>query len=199
MAPEVLVGPAAAPAASSTLPPDPLPGREARGGFLRAWPAIAPRLMGGDPDELDRLVEPSVGLYVLHNPGAVTVVMHHDSYSAAFHAVPFPVSLAPPVLGECELRTDMMPSFSCVTETYTPAGCVHTPGPPAPLTEAAQWTLPASVTDSEAERWLAPLREIDALITDAVSDTAHDTTWYFGRLRGRWWLMAVDIVTPCSA
>jgi hypothetical protein len=43
---------------------------------------------------------------------------------------------------------------------------------------------------------LKALARIDALCTDVVTE---ETGYYFGRIGGRWRLLVLDIVTPCSA
>ncbi len=178
---------------------DPLPPGDfdaAPGEFLQAWPEIERCLGGKGPEQIDELVEPSTGLYVLDNPGALVVVTKHPTFTSAFADREYA-----PFLRNCDLRTDVEPQFSCDTEAWTPAGCVHTHGVRLDLAAISEWMLRdgGELSEPEVQKELASLRESQALITEAVSDSTTDTRWYFGTLRGRWWLLAVDVVTPCSA
>jgi hypothetical protein len=179
------------------IDPEPSPDLAApRTDFLRAWPQIAQRLRTGRPEVIDELVEPNTGLYVFDNPGATVVVTHYPSYSSAFVGREYA-----PVHRDCDLRPGVLPEYSCETESYSAEGCIHTHAPPPALTTTTEWALrnTTELSEAEVQKALAPVRDAQALITDSVSDTRTDTRWYFGSLRGRWWLVAVDIVTPCSA
>ena len=188
--------PPSLPSASEIDPEPSLDLATPRTDFLRAWPQIQQRLRTGRPEVIDELVEPNTGLYVFDNPGATVEVTNHPSYTSAFAGRGYS-----PEFRECDLRPGVLPEYSCETESYSAEGCVHTHAPPPTLVTTAEWTLrnTTELSEAEVQKELAPVRDAQALITDSVSDTRTGTRWYFGSLRGRWWLVVVDIVTPCSA
>lgn len=163
------------------------------GSFRAAWPELLARLQAG---EAERLVEPELGLVILDNPGAFITVTHHASYAAAAATLP-----RAPVIGRCALGLGELPRFDCEREAYSVEGCILTE-PSSPqlvfLHDAyVRYALGPEVSvPPEARRQLASM---EALATVTVTDTSRHTRWHFGDVAGRWRLLVVDRVVPCSA
>lgn len=160
--------------------------------FAAAWPAIHAALRQGRGSGL---IEPSLGLVVLDNPGAFIVVTRVAVFPQAGRRS------SDADMGACLLREAPLPEFDCSSESWTEEGCVLTrPHRPrvADLYDAyVRYALPPEATPSPAEA--VAIRRVESLISVTVTDTARPTRWHFGFVRGRWRLLVMDLVTPCSA
>lgn len=200
VAPAPSTPPPVAPAASAPVPPKaaaidlaPL----SKLPFKEAWPTLHQILATGDPQLIDSaLIDGTIGLHVLDNPGAIVIHTHHSNFSAAF---PKDESRPAPVFGDCTLRKGAYPQFSCNDQTWSPPGCIHTTSHALALVATEQsmvsYQAERPPTKEDRKAWDA-LRAVESLATDVVTQ---EVRWFFGRVGGSWKLIAVDVVTPCSA
>ncbi len=157
---------------------------------------IRAELMSGEPQRMDALVDPHLGLVVLDMPGAIVTVTTLASFSALAARSDYS-----PRLDRCDLREDVLPEFSCETNSYSVEGCILTPNRPPPLVATYQNCMrfaPELCAPSD-HRGMQRLRQVESLITATVTDTTSNTQWYFGMVQGRWRLLALDVIEPCSA
>ncbi len=158
--------------------------------FSEAWPDLMAILSG---EERDSLIDPKIGLWVIDNPGAYIVLRKVTKLNELeYHDLT--------VIG-CEPRTaEKLPTFSCDTETWSDTGCLHVSDPKVPLARIHRDTIlyaEARELNGQDQEDLELLLEVEKFVTYAVF--YKDITYFFGVVRGAWRLIAVNIVTPCSA
>jgi hypothetical protein len=201
------VAPAPSIASPPTSPSHPVDPGLKRPSFRDAWPAIRSLLSDGDLRRIDQaLVDPTLGVYVLDNPGVLVVPTRFERLSDAFNQPGVEPDLSNayksrdfPQIKDCRLRDGPLPTFSCSTEKWSSEGCVHARGASPRIRRLAEEYVRAGegrefTAADRAQFGAAGL--VDRVCTDAVWD---GDTYYFGRVAGRWRLLAIDIVTPCSA
>lgn len=157
--------------------------------FNSAWSKIQKQL--ASDSWMSRLVDPSNGLYVLDNPGAFTILRN----------VARADDIPRVTLEGCAVRdASTLPTFSCESDSWSDTGCLHVPAPTMSLAEVARSQIKfveGREPTADDEQQLERVRQVEKLITDAVF--FEGTVLYFGRVGEVWRLIAVDVVTPCSA
>jgi hypothetical protein len=178
--------------------PVPAPSRPATcdGSFDEAWPRLAQQLEVG---ELQALLSPQHGLFVVDNPGAFVVPMHFSDFAAAREQV---IGLRPEHLHfACRsLREAHEPRFSCEEERWSVEGCIHSVDPPFSMERWYRIAIEYGVVPArDGSDMLQRAAQADDLIEHGVYSTDDTLGLYFGLVDCTWRLLAVDIVTPCSA
>jgi hypothetical protein len=189
----LMAGVAAAFCACSGAPPlETSPGARPAAAFAESWPELQRALEAGRGETL---VDPELGIAVLDNPGAFVTVEHFTTYA---HAIQRP---APMKLGECSLRPGKLPEFSCETEAWSIEGCILTEPTRPELSRRYQLYVQYALEPGTRvdPKLLQRLQRVEELATVTVTDTTRPLRLHFGEVRGRWRLLALDFVEPCSA
>jgi hypothetical protein len=126
------------------------------------------------------------------------VPQHFDSRAAAADRVP---RLLPQHYRfSCEaLREGARPTFSCDDERWSAMGCWHSVEPDFSVARHYDLALKYEALPAEAAADRQRAVELDELLEHGVYSTQDSLGLYFGQLGCRWYLLAMDTVTPCSA
>ena len=161
--------------------------------FDAAWPELESRLKSADTATREALVDPAIGLYVFDNPGAYMILGKVTNLAAAPRGIP-------DLKGCVVKRAERLPTYSCETDQWSAQGCLHVAKPPVPMVQVVKTQIvyveDRAMTDEDRQHF-AELERIERLITDAVFYKG--IVYFFGPVDGTWRLIALDVVSPCSA
>lgn len=168
------------------------------GAFTSAWPHLEARLEAG-AQGLAELIDPSRGVFVIDNPGAYVIPTYFESYEEAADRVAnlradyYSFTCAEPTQGPS-------PTFSCETELWSPEGCVVTRSPEFSIAHWYDLAVEYGLMEhdevaADSER----AAQADAAIEYGVYTTDTPMGLYFARTGCEWYVVAIDVVTPCSA
>lgn len=152
-----------------------------------------------DAEQFNQFIHPAHGLYIFEQPGAVphfTAVRDITQFKRHFQDRPF-FSIRQD-LEHCDLQqVEALPSLDCQGEEGNPAGyertgCFLTDGTAFRQNEAYQY---APQPEEEKQQ----VKEVLPLVEKTVLHTASTHKFHFGYLDGRWYLLFIDLMVPCSA
>jgi len=151
--------------------------------------------------ELDKYVYKEYGFFVIHNPGAYVIANYYDSFSDIMSKGENDVLKLKDAKFSCtDLRRGLEPTFSCDDEKWNKEGCFY---------GTQKNYMPSNVFRDMIEYELVSGDEIDPLLRKAESseknyayfiyNTNEFIGFYFGLKNGKYYLIAIDTVVPCSA
>ena len=168
------------------------------GAFTSAWPQLRERLEAG-AQGLAELIDHERGVFVLDNPGAYVIPMYFETYEEATERVA--KLRADDYSFTCSEPSDgPTPSFSCDTELWSRQGCVVTRAPEFSVARWYDLAVEYELMENEevsADREKA--RQADASIEYGVYTTDTSLGLYFAKTSCAWRVVAIDVITPCSA
>ncbi|MBX3183800.1 MAG: hypothetical protein KIT72_06725 [Polyangiaceae bacterium] len=163
---------------------------------------------GESPEALNAFVDPTHGVLLLINPGALTIVESYRSYSELARTPHLGGSLLHSKMGcEGELHSlsARLPQFSCDDERYdVPDSCYQGEFKSGVLRRHVVWMqeyLPPETPEAGREftQLMAKVDRSEPLVTHYFFSTRVSRGYFFGQVGGAWRLIWVDAVSPCSA
>jgi hypothetical protein len=169
--------------------------REVAKGFINAFNQK-------DISGIQGYIDPEIGFFVLDNPGAAVIpeyfnnydqiVMLDDGYGVArLNQMDFSCNI---------LKPGRVPVFSCEMGTWDVEGCFYGKSGTPKIEEIYNLNLEYEFIDKMSyESSINNAIKIDRLITHFIYSTDSTSGFYFGIINGKWRLLCIDIVAPCSA
>lgn len=151
--------------------------------------------------ELDKYIDREYGFFVIHNPGAYIVANYYDSFSDIMSKGEDDVLKLKDAKFSCpDFRRGLEPTFSCDDEKWNKEGCFY---------GTQKNYMPSNVFRDMTEYDLVSGNEIDPLLRKAelseknyayfIYNTNDYMGFYFGLKNGKYYLITIDTVVPCSA
>jgi hypothetical protein len=167
--------------------------------FETAFQQFFRAIQQADPRQFNQFIHPEHGLYIYEQPGAVphfTLVRDISQFERHFQNQSF-FSVRQD-LQQCDLeRVESLPSLDCEGEPGNPAGyertgCFLTDGTAFRQNEAYQY---APQPEEEKQQ----VKQVLPLVQKTVLHTASTHKFHFGYVDGRWYVLFIDLMVPCSA
>lgn len=142
-----------------------------------------------DSAGVTRFAHPDLGIYVLDNPGAFHIATHTFDYSfmntrewsEGFNCLPEHAGI---------------PVYSCENNSWSNEGCYYDVQSAPVVTPLQELMVEYELTDSFDRKRAS---EFDETIEYELRGTDQFVGFYFGRVEGEWYLLAIDLIVPCSA
>lgn len=149
--------------------------------------------------ELNSYLDYETGLYGFSNPGAFTVTQHFNSFDDIFNIEhEFDIAAIKAIKINCTPEKGEMPKYSCDDDTWSKEGCFWNSFADHKITKNYQVMIDYELIEKDKVD-LEKTADADELITRFFYDTNETIGFYFGKKDGKWKLVAIDRVIPCSA
>lgn len=143
-----------------------------------------------DTTAINGILSTELGFHYITNPGAFTVVCS-ESPAKLFSQYQWLDTSA-----TANMQYGASPQYSCDTELWDKEGVYITENPEFTLKDIYNIMLEYELTEQDISQQLI---DADAAISHLVYDTQSSTGFYFGKFKGEWKLIGINIVTHCSA
>lgn len=143
-----------------------------------------------DTTAINGILSTELGFHYITNPGAFTVVFS-ESPAKLFSQYEWLDTSA-----TANMQFGAAPQYSCDTESWDKEGVFITENPEFTLKDIYNIMLEYELTEQAISQQLI---DADAAISHLVYDTQSSTGFYFGKFKGEWKLIGINIVTHCSA
>lgn len=169
--------------------------------FLSAAEDFIAAFNSNNTAEMNKYIDKEYGFFVIHNPGAYVVANYYDSFSDIISKGDNVVLKLKEAKFNCSNpRRGLEPVFSCDDEKWNKEGCFY---------GTQKNYVPSNVYRDMIEYELTIGDEVHEYIRKAESseknyayfiyNTDEYIGFYFGFKSGKYYLIAVDTVVPCSA
>ena len=155
-----------------------------------------------DVAAIDKFIDKEYGFFVIYNPGAFTVAMHLNSFGDIMSMEgEYDVANLKVTKVNCSnYREGLEPVYSCDDDGWNKTGCFY--GTQKNLSVAG--TYDTMLEYDLIDAFIAPrLRDLaaksEANYAYFVYSTDETIGFYFGEKNGKYYLIAIDRVIPCSA
>ena len=155
-----------------------------------------------DVAEIDKFIDKEYGFFVIYNPGAYSAIMHLNSFGEimSMDGEYNVANLKVTKLNCSNYREGLEPVYSCDDDRWNKTGCFY--GTQKNLSVAG--TYDKMIEYDLIDAVIAPrLRDLaaksEANYAYFVYSTNENIGFYFGEKNGKYYLIAIDRVTPCDA
>lgn len=143
-------------------------------------------------ESLTEAIHPATGIYIIHNPGAFIVLEHFEGIKM----VDDHISKQMNPLGT-DFTRGSKPAFSCGEGQWDKQGVYWNADKIEMLRKVYGWMVEYELDHKKLE--VSKVKEANDAIELLVYDTHSETGLYFGQINGQWYLLAIDLISPCSA
>lgn len=151
-------------------------------------------------NEINKHINSKYGFFVIDNPGAYTVVYRFDSFNEfAIRSGNFSIEYDKLLNVDCKLTDGKRPYYDC-EKGWDKEGCFLEKTPEFKLYELYESMVEYFLVDSiSVKEEMELVTDFDTMTTRLVYSTDKIAGFYFGEIEGKWYLLCIDEVTPCSA
>lgn len=167
--------------------------------FEKAFLDFQLAVFNEDAQAVNAFIDPEKGVYIIENPGAMpkmTLVKDIWNFKRTFQDQSF--FTIKERLQNCKLKDEPLPTFNCAGENpnnnagYSKEGCFVAD---AAVFRKSEYHKYASLPQNEIENIEATL----PLVQKTVLQTASSYKFHFGKINGKWRILFIDLMIPCSA
>lgn len=150
---------------------------------------------------LDKYIDKEYGFFVIHNPGAYVVAKYYDSFSSIMSGQDNDIFRLKDDKFTCtSLRRGLEPVYSCDEDKWNKEGCFYGTEKNKVASQVyrdmKKYDL---VFGDEVDEYIRKAEASEKNYTYFMYNTDEFIGFYFGMKNGKYYLIAVDIVVPCSA
>ena len=167
--------------------------------FKNVFASFLADIQTENAEDFNQYIHPEYKLYILEQPGAVpqfTKVADIGLFKRHFGSKPF-FSIKQE-LSACPLQVEAaLPTFNCEGQANNPAGyskqgCFVSD---AQLFKNNPAHLYAGLPNAEKQQ----IANIKTLLTKTVLHTVTGYQFHWGNIQGKWYVLFIQLITPCSA
>lgn len=168
--------------------------------FTSFWVSFVKAFNEKKTNEINKYINSKYGFFVIDNPGAYTVVYRFDSFNEfAIRSGDFSIEYDKILNVDCKLTDGKRPYYDC-EKGWDKEGCFLEKTPEFKLYELYESMVEYFLVDSNSvKEEMELVTDFDTMNTRLVYSTDKAVGFYFGEIDGKWYLLCIDEVTPCSA
>jgi len=152
-----------------------------------------------DTNALNAYIYPDYGITVLDNPGVyITVSTFTDFNPGNTYKGIFGNNYLNKMIIDCNLQSGKIPFYDCDDNGWNKEGCYYTDSANLDLVRLYD-AIVEYVLYEEDTKYRNQLKDIENKLTNGVYSTKSFIGFYFGYFNDKWYLLAIDMIAPCSA
>ncbi len=150
---------------------------------------------------INECVNSDYGFFVLDNPGAFLVAKSFLSFEEIMKLEgESDIGCLKVMKVECDYVNGKAPVYSCEEEKWNKEGCFLDNNPKLPVSEIYESMIEYQLGEDEVlKAGLELAKKSELKISCLVYSTGSNVGFYFGVVDGKWFLLCIDKITPCSA
>lgn len=155
-------------------------------------------------EEINECINGEFGLFVLHNPGAYIVVEHFNSFDEIMNLEgEYNIGYLKILKVDCDFKEGKIPHYYCDEEEeegWDKEGCYYDKVKKMSISKFYKSMIQSGLIDANsAENDIKLAKQSEKYITHLAYCTYGTIGFYLGVIDNNWYLICIDIVTPCDA